>query len=107
MFVALVLFAALGDPVVRLLKPMLTKLQVPGRGECRADSAGPERRRYEGSGTRNRLARILIGIRVAPFAFALVSTNRPGQGFWTDFFVALGFVGLALKRGKSCTRYWR
>jgi predicted ferric reductase len=25
-----------------------------------------------------------------------MSTNRPGQGFWTDFSVALGFVGLAL-----------
>jgi predicted ferric reductase len=39
---------------------------------------------------------ILIGICVAPLAFALMSTNRPGQGFWTDFSVALGFVGLAL-----------
>jgi predicted ferric reductase len=39
---------------------------------------------------------ILIGIGVAPLAFALMSTNRPGQGFWTDFSVALGFVGLAL-----------
>ena len=39
---------------------------------------------------------ILIGICVAPLAFALISTNRPGQGFWTDFSVALGFVGLAL-----------
>jgi predicted ferric reductase len=39
---------------------------------------------------------ILIGICVAPLAFALISTSRPGQGFWTDFSVALGFVGLAL-----------
>jgi predicted ferric reductase len=39
---------------------------------------------------------ILIGICVAPLAFALMSTNRPGLGFWTDFSVALGFVGLAL-----------
>jgi predicted ferric reductase len=39
---------------------------------------------------------ILIGICVAPLAFALISTNRPGLGFWTDFSVALGFVGLAL-----------
>src|SRR5262245_17878799 len=39
---------------------------------------------------------IFIGICVAPLVFALVSTNRPGQGFWTDFSVALGFVGLAL-----------
>ena len=39
---------------------------------------------------------ILMGICVAPLAFALMSTNRPGLGFWTDFSVALGFVGLAL-----------
>jgi predicted ferric reductase len=39
---------------------------------------------------------ILIGICVAPLVFALVSTNEPGQGFWTDFSVALGYVGLAL-----------
>ena len=37
-----------------------------------------------------------IGICVAPLVFALMSTDRPGQGFWTDFSVALGFVGLAL-----------
>jgi hypothetical protein len=41
MFVALVLFAALGDPVGRRPKPVLAKLQVPGRVERRADSAGP------------------------------------------------------------------
>lgn len=28
-----------------------------------------------------------------------MSTDRPGQGFWTDFSVALGFVGLALSEG--------
>jgi predicted ferric reductase len=39
---------------------------------------------------------ILIGICVAPLALALISTDRPGLGFWTDFSVALGFVGLAL-----------
>jgi predicted ferric reductase len=39
---------------------------------------------------------ILIGICVAPLVFALMSTNRAGLGFWTDFSVALGFVGLAL-----------
>ena len=39
---------------------------------------------------------IFIGICVAPLAFALMSTNQPGQGFWTDFSVALGFVGLSL-----------
>ena len=39
---------------------------------------------------------ILIGVCLAPLGFALMSTNRPGQGFWTDFSVALGFVGLSL-----------
>ena len=39
---------------------------------------------------------VFIGICVAPLVFALMSTNEPGQGFWTDFSVALGFVGLAL-----------
>jgi predicted ferric reductase len=39
---------------------------------------------------------IFIGICVAPLVFALMSTDRAGQGFWTDFSVALGFVGLAL-----------
>jgi predicted ferric reductase len=39
---------------------------------------------------------VLVGICVAPLAFALMSTDQPGQGFWTDFSVALGFVGLAL-----------
>ena len=39
---------------------------------------------------------IFIGICVAPLVFALMSTNQPGQGFLTDFSVALGFVGLAL-----------
>lgn len=39
---------------------------------------------------------VFVGICVAPLVFALMSTHRPGQGFWTDFSVALGFVGLAL-----------
>jgi predicted ferric reductase len=39
---------------------------------------------------------VFIGICVAPLVFALMSTNQAGQGFWTDFSVALGFVGLAL-----------
>jgi predicted ferric reductase len=39
---------------------------------------------------------IFVGICVAPLVFALMSTNEPGQGFWTDFSVALGFVGLSL-----------
>src|SRR5690242_6474118 len=39
---------------------------------------------------------IFMGICVAPLVFALMSTNQPGQGLWTDFSVALGFVGLSL-----------
>lgn len=39
---------------------------------------------------------IFIGVCLAPLVFALIETTRPGQGFWTDFSVALGFVGLAL-----------
>jgi hypothetical protein len=41
MFVALVLFAALGGPVGRLLKPVSAEVRVPGRVEWRADPAGP------------------------------------------------------------------
>jgi hypothetical protein len=41
MFVALVPFAALGDPVGRLLKPVLAEVQVPDRVGWRADPAGP------------------------------------------------------------------
>ncbi|MEV0824159.1 hypothetical protein [Nonomuraea rubra] len=39
---------------------------------------------------------VFLGVCVAPLAFALMGVSRPGQGFWTDFSVALGFVGLAL-----------
>ena len=39
---------------------------------------------------------IFGGVCLAPLVFALIGTDRPGQGFWTDFSVALGFVGLAL-----------
>ncbi|MGW3342688.1 ferredoxin reductase family protein [Nonomuraea rubra] len=39
---------------------------------------------------------VFLGICVAPLSFALMGVSRPGQGFWTDFSVALGFVGLAL-----------
>ncbi|MFI6818894.1 ferric reductase-like transmembrane domain-containing protein [Nonomuraea sp. NPDC050328] len=39
---------------------------------------------------------VFVGVCVAPLAFALIGASRTGQGFWTDFSVALGFVGLAL-----------
>jgi hypothetical protein len=42
MFIALVLFAALGDLVGRLLKSAFAKLPVPGRMGCPADASGPE-----------------------------------------------------------------
>ncbi|MGN0063141.1 MAG: ferric reductase-like transmembrane domain-containing protein [Nocardioides sp.] len=38
----------------------------------------------------------LVGVCVAPLVFALIGATQPGQGFLTDFSVALGFVGLAL-----------
>jgi hypothetical protein len=40
MFVALVLFAALGDPVGRILKSGMAKLHVSGRVGCHVGSAG-------------------------------------------------------------------
>ncbi|NRQ34677.1 oxidoreductase [Nonomuraea sp. NN258] len=39
---------------------------------------------------------VFLGVCVAPLTFALMAATHPGQGFWTDFSVALGFVGLAL-----------
>ena len=39
---------------------------------------------------------IYVGVIVAPLAFAVVASSRPGQGFVTDFSIALGFVGLAM-----------
>ena len=41
MFVVLVLSAALGDPLGRLLKSGMAELHVRGRVGCRAGSAGP------------------------------------------------------------------
>ena len=39
---------------------------------------------------------LFLGVSLAPLVFALIGTTRPGQGFVTDFSVALGFVGLAM-----------
>ncbi|HEU6443785.1 MAG TPA: ferric reductase-like transmembrane domain-containing protein [Gaiellaceae bacterium] len=39
---------------------------------------------------------LYVGVAVAPLVFALIGVTRPGQGFLTDFSVALGFVGLAM-----------
>lgn len=39
---------------------------------------------------------LYVGVAIAPLVFALVGVTQPGQGFLTDFSVALGFVGLAM-----------
>jgi predicted ferric reductase len=37
-----------------------------------------------------------LGAVLSPLVFAVIGASRPDQGFWTDFSVALGFVGLAM-----------
>src|SRR5215472_2715255 len=37
-----------------------------------------------------------LGVVVAPLVFAAMGGSRPALGFWTNFSVALGFVGLAM-----------
>jgi predicted ferric reductase len=37
-----------------------------------------------------------VGVVIAPLVFAAIGSSRPEHGFWTDFSVALGFVGLAM-----------
>jgi predicted ferric reductase len=37
-----------------------------------------------------------LGMVIAPLVFAAMGGSRPGLGFWTNFSVALGFVGLAM-----------
>src|SRR5690349_9164182 len=37
-----------------------------------------------------------LGAVLAPLAFAAIGASQPEHGFWTDFSVALGFVGLAM-----------
>jgi predicted ferric reductase len=37
-----------------------------------------------------------LGAVLAPLVFAVIGASRPDHGFWTDFSVALGFVGLAM-----------
>jgi predicted ferric reductase len=39
---------------------------------------------------------LYLSVTVAPLLFAAIGASQPGQGFWTDFSVALGFVGLAM-----------
>ena len=37
-----------------------------------------------------------LGVVLAPLVFAAVGASQPDHGFWTNFSVALGFVGLAM-----------
>src|SRR5262249_6741688 len=37
-----------------------------------------------------------LGVVIAPLVFAALGGGRPALGFWTNFSVALGFVGLAM-----------
>src|SRR5687767_4078227 len=37
-----------------------------------------------------------LGAVVSPLVFAVIGASGPDHGFWTDFSVALGFVGLAM-----------
>jgi predicted ferric reductase len=37
-----------------------------------------------------------LGVVVAPLVFAASGVSDPGHSFWTDFSVALGFVGLTM-----------
>jgi predicted ferric reductase len=37
-----------------------------------------------------------LGVVVAPLVFAAIGAGQPDHGFWTNFSVALGFVGLAM-----------
>src|SRR5919112_1399228 len=37
-----------------------------------------------------------LGAVLSPLVFAVIGASDPGHGFWTDFSVALGFVGLAM-----------
>jgi predicted ferric reductase len=37
-----------------------------------------------------------LGAVLSPLVFAVIGASQPDHGFWTDFSVALGFVGLAM-----------
>jgi predicted ferric reductase len=37
-----------------------------------------------------------VGVVIAPLVFAAIGAGQPGHGFWTNFSVALAFVGLAM-----------
>jgi predicted ferric reductase len=37
-----------------------------------------------------------LGVVLSPLVFAVIGGSQPDHGFWTNFSVALGFVGLAM-----------
>lgn len=37
-----------------------------------------------------------LGVVLSPLVFAVIGASQPNHGFWTNFSVALGFVGLAM-----------
>jgi predicted ferric reductase len=37
-----------------------------------------------------------LGVVLSPLVFAVIGASQPDHGFWTDFSVALGFVGLSM-----------
>ena len=37
-----------------------------------------------------------LGVVIAPLVFAAIGASVPDHGFWTNFSVALAFVGLAM-----------
>ncbi len=37
-----------------------------------------------------------LGVVIAPLVFAAIGASEPDHGFWTNFSVALAFVGLAM-----------
>lgn len=39
---------------------------------------------------------LYLGVALAPLVFATIGITEPGRGFWTEFSVALGFLGVAL-----------
>ena len=40
---------------------------------------------------------VYLGVVVAPLVFAVIGASQPEHDFWTNFSVALGFTGLAMR----------
>lgn len=39
---------------------------------------------------------LYLAVAAGPLVFAVVGPNSPGRGFWTEFSIALGFVGMPM-----------